>query len=82
MKLRGLIFDVDGTLADTEETHRVAFNAAFQKPGLDWQWDRKLYRDLLLVTGGKERLRHYVRVVHPNRIAERESTRSSTASMR
>ena len=66
MKLRALIFDVDGTLADTEEAHRVAFNAAFRETGLDWQWDRELYRDLLVVTGGKERIRHYLRRVHPS----------------
>ncbi|MDB5409091.1 MAG: phosphatase [Rhodospirillales bacterium] len=72
MTLRGLIFDVDGTLADTEEAHRHAFNAAFREAGLDWQWDRKLYCDLLLVTGGKERLRHYVETVHLGSFTEPE----------
>src|SRR5258708_6421571 len=67
MELQALIFDIDGTLADTEEAHRVAFNAAFRETGLDWRWDRELYRDLLVVTGGKERLRHYLRMVHPSR---------------
>ena len=41
-----LIFDVDGTLAETEELHRQAFNHAFARHGLDWQWDRALYEDL------------------------------------
>ncbi|WP_298877091.1 HAD family hydrolase [uncultured Bradyrhizobium sp.] len=54
-----LIFDVDGTLAETEELHRRAFNHAFARHGLDWQWDRILYRDLLRVTGGKERIRAF-----------------------
>ncbi|UWU78918.1 HAD family hydrolase [Bradyrhizobium huanghuaihaiense] len=54
-----LIFDVDGTLAETEELHRLAFNHAFARAGLDWQWDRSVYKDLLRVTGGKERMRAY-----------------------
>lgn len=54
-----LIFDVDGTLAETEELHRRAFNHAFARQGLDWHWDRALYKDLLRVTGGKERVRAF-----------------------
>jgi HAD superfamily hydrolase (TIGR01509 family) len=66
MALHALIFDVDGTLADTErDGHRVAFNAAFAAAGLDWQWDVATYGRLLDVTGGKERLRHYVVKEHP-----------------
>jgi HAD superfamily hydrolase (TIGR01509 family) len=57
---RAIIFDVDGTLAETEETHREAFNRAFRKAGLPWSWDRDLYRELLAVTGGKERIRHFI----------------------
>lgn len=59
--LKALIFDVDGTLADTErDGHRVAFNAAFREFGLDWEWDVPLYGKLLEVTGGKERIRYFV----------------------
>ncbi len=59
--LTALIFDVDGTLADTErDGHRVAFNRAFEEAGLDWQWSVPLYGELLAVTGGKERIRHYL----------------------
>jgi HAD superfamily hydrolase (TIGR01509 family) len=54
-----LIFDVDGTLAETEELHRQAFNHAFVRHGLDWRWDRAVYKELLRVTGGKERIRAY-----------------------
>lgn len=54
-----LIFDVDGTLAETEELHRRAFNHAFARDGLDWHWDRAVYKDLLRTTGGKERMRAY-----------------------
>jgi HAD superfamily hydrolase (TIGR01509 family) len=55
-----LIFDVDGTLADTEELHRQAFNAAFADAGLRWDWSRARYRELLRVAGGKERIAHHV----------------------
>ena len=58
--LEALIFDVDGTLADTErDGHRPAFNAAFAEAGLTWFWDEALYGELLAVTGGKERMRFY-----------------------
>ena len=59
--LAALIFDVDGTLADTErDGHRLAFNRAFAEAGLDWAWDVALYGELLAVTGGKERMRFYL----------------------
>jgi len=58
--LKALIFDLDGTLADTEETHRQAFNAAFIEFGLWWDWSPPLYARLLAISGGKERLRHYI----------------------
>jgi HAD superfamily hydrolase (TIGR01509 family) len=58
--LQALIFDVDGTLADTErDGHRLAFNAAFAEAGLAWRWDEVLYGELLAVAGGKERMRFY-----------------------
>ncbi|MEW6314026.1 MAG: HAD family hydrolase [Pseudomonadota bacterium] len=65
MALRALLFDVDGTLADTEDAHRQSFNRAFVELGYDWRWERPLYRELLRVTGGKERLRHFWQTHHP-----------------
>lgn len=66
-KLQALIFDVDGTLADTErDGHRVAFNRAFQEAGLDWDWTVDLYGELLAVTGGKERIRFYLDKYRPD----------------
>ena len=58
---RALIFDVDGTLAETEEVHRQAFNAAFDRANLGWCWGRLVYKDLLRVAGGKERIRAFDR---------------------
>ena len=60
MQLQALLFDLDGTLADTEgRGHRPAYNAAFSQLGLPWTWGPKLYRKLLAQPGGRERVRHY-----------------------
>lgn len=71
-QLKALIFDVDGTLADTEKDgHRVAFNAAFKEAGFDWFWDEKLYGDLLEVAGGKERIKFYLTEYLPDFVPEK-----------
>jgi HAD superfamily hydrolase (TIGR01509 family) len=55
--LDALLWDVDGTLAETEgDGHRVAFNRAFAEAGLPWRWDPATYQHLLAVSGGRERL--------------------------
>ena len=64
--LSALIFDVDGTLADTESAHRAAFNQAFAEVGRDWVWDEPTYKQLLEVSGGKERILHYWKQVQPD----------------
>jgi len=60
MTIKAIIFDVDGTLADTEDAHRISFNQAFAENNLDWNWDVALYDKLLKVTGGKERIKYFV----------------------
>ena len=58
--IKALIFDCDGVLVDTErDGHRVGFNRAFAQMGIDAEWDVDLYGKLLLVAGGKERMRAY-----------------------
>lgn len=57
--LEAVIFDVDGTLADTEDVHRLAFNRAFREFELDWNWTPKLYEELLRISGGRERITYY-----------------------
>lgn len=67
MALKALIFDVDGTIAETErDGHRVAFNLAFSQVGLPWQWNIESYGDLLAIAGGKERLLYYINHFQPN----------------
>ena len=62
-----LIFDVDGTIANTErDGHRVAFNQAFAEAGLDWEWSVSLYGELLVIAGGKERINFYISQYKPN----------------
>jgi HAD superfamily hydrolase (TIGR01509 family) len=59
--LRALLWDVDGTLAETErDGHRVAFNRAFAEAGLPWRWDEATYGRLLAVSGGRERLQTFL----------------------
>ncbi len=74
-QLQALIFDCDGVLVDTErDGHRVAFNQAFAKKGLNIEWDVQLYGDLLKVAGGKERMRHYFdRYGWPQEVADKDT---------
>jgi len=60
MKIEALIFDVDGTLVDTEELHRQAFLAAFYAFDLRWDWGPHTYMQLLHISGGKERIAAYI----------------------
>lgn len=69
MPLKAVIFDVDGTLADTEDAHRQAFNLTFKEFGLPWHWDVDCYAELLAMDGGEERLLHYARRADPERFA-------------
>ncbi len=73
-QLQAIIFDVDGTLADTEEVHRRAFNRAFAEFDLDWNWTPKLYENLLRISGGRERITYY-----GADLAERFATRDAFA---
>ena len=59
--LKAIIFDVDGTLANTEETHRQAFNASFREFDLPFQWSEQEYTRLLAISGGKERIYHFLK---------------------
>lgn len=63
--LQAFIFDVDGTLADTERVHLAAFNHAFEQEGLGWHWDEAHYTELLGISGGRERMLHHWRQVNP-----------------
>lgn len=63
MKLEALIFDVDGTLVDTEELHRQSYNQTFVDFGINWDWNAATYTELLSVSGGQARIAHYIDLV-------------------
>lgn len=66
-KLKALIFDVDGTIAETEKNgHRVAFNRAFAAADMNWYWSVDFYGELLKISGGKERIRFYIEQYQPD----------------
>ncbi len=57
-----VVFDVEGTLAETErDGHRVAFNEAFDRHGVDLRWDVERYRELMVLTGGRRRVAYALR---------------------
>jgi HAD superfamily hydrolase (TIGR01509 family) len=71
-KLGAILFDVDGTLADTEELHRQAFNITFAESGLAWHWSKPQYAQLLSISGGPDRIRHYARTQAPDSRLEQD----------
>ncbi|MFN6340289.1 MAG: HAD-IA family hydrolase [Cyanobacteriota bacterium] len=73
MDVRALLWDVDGTLADTEMGgHRLAFNRAFEAAGLPWHWDTTTYGQLLAISGGRERIRHFFARAREGPVSEAE----------
>lgn len=73
-ELRGIIFDMDGTLADTEELHRQAFNLAFEQLGCALHWSREEYRSLLTISGGKERIQYCLSAGLPTGARQSDAT--------
>ncbi len=61
MSLSAILLDVDGTIANTEELHRCSYNYAFNYYNLNWEWGDSLYNELLMITGGKERIRYFIK---------------------
>ena len=76
--LKAVIFDVDGTLAETEEVHREAFNTVFERVGLGWYWSPEEYCELLKVFGGKERIRHFVETESIDGISDEDILENSS----
>ena len=74
--IKALVFDVDGTLSETEELHRKAFNSTFKKMNLPWHWGKDLYGELLKVAGGKERIYFFQnsKIHHSSHITKKKIT--------
>lgn len=52
-----ILFGSIGTVAESSELQRQAFNLAFKAYGLDWHWEREPYRKLLVYSGGEQRIK-------------------------
>ena len=74
MRLSAVLFDVGGTIAESEEIHRKSFNEAFIEYGLTWFWDEAIYRELVFVGGGKERIKHYINRAWPEMLEQKNLT--------
>lgn len=78
----GLFWDVDGTMAETEgDGHRQAFNAAFAERGLSWRWSMDGYQQLLKISGGEERLRHWLAMTPPGAPGDQAGQRAMAAEL-
>jgi HAD superfamily hydrolase (TIGR01509 family) len=65
MQLSAVLFDVDGTIAETEDLHRRSFNESFKEFNLDWFWDEAIYRELINIGDGKDRIEHHIKRAWP-----------------
>ncbi|MEM9968009.1 MAG: HAD-IA family hydrolase [Pseudomonadota bacterium] len=59
--MRAVLFGSIGTLAETSELQRAAFNAAFAEAGLGWSWSRETYKRMLIKSGGRARIAAFAR---------------------
>ena len=75
MLLSAVFFDVDGTIAETEELHRRSFNESFKEFNLDWFWDKPIYKELINIGGGKERIEHYMKRAWPEMLEYKNLTK-------
>jgi HAD superfamily hydrolase (TIGR01509 family) len=55
---KSILFGSIGTIVETSDIQRQAYNDAMREAGLGWHWDRTTYAELLLQSGGKDRLAH------------------------
>jgi len=59
MEKQAIIFGSIGTIVETSEFQRDAFNKAFEEAGLNWHWDQPEYAELLKKSGGRQRIEDY-----------------------
>ena len=71
MKLSAVLFDVGVIISESEEIHRCSFNEAFKEFGLSWYWDEAIYKELVLVGGGKERIKYYIKRAFPELLKQK-----------
>ena len=75
MLLSAVLFDVDGTIAETEDFHRRSFNESFKEFNLDWFWDEAIYTELINIGDGKERIEYYIKRAWPEMLEYKNLTK-------
>tara|TARA_B100001248_G_C27242029_1_gene389797 strand:- start:32 stop:787 length:756 start_codon:yes stop_codon:yes gene_type:complete len=75
MLLSAVLFDVDGTISETEDFHRKSFNEAFKEFNLDWFWDEAIYKELINIGDGKERIEYYIKRAWPEMLEYKNLTK-------
>ena len=75
MLLSAVLFDVDGTIAETEDFHRRSFNESFKEFNLDWFWDEAIYKELINIGDGKERIECYIKRAWPEMLEYKNLTK-------
>ena len=58
---KALLFGSIGSIVETSEIQRRSFNKAFKKYGLEWNWTKREYINLLSKSGGKDRISRYAK---------------------
>ena len=58
---KALLFGSIGSIVETSEIQRKSFNEAFKKYGLEWNWTKLEYINLLSRSGGKDRISRYAK---------------------
>lgn len=58
---KAILFGAIGTLVETSDIQRRSFNAAFRDAGLEWEWGREAYADMLRAPGGRDRIASYAK---------------------
>ena len=75
--MKAILFGSIGTLIETSDLQREAFNEAFKEAGLDWYWDHEDYTKLLKKSGGTKRIEDFAEknntTVDAKKIRERKT---------
>ena len=58
---KALLFGSIGSIVETSEIQRKSFNESFKKYGLEWNWTKREYINLLSKSGGKDRISRYAK---------------------
>lgn len=66
MESAALIFNADGTISETDETHRKAFNLAFRDHDLPWHWSHAIYGRMIDSLTARSKITTFLRRYRPD----------------